>query len=321
MLLNCIIDGNYILSRLVFTLHKNNLLYGALYQALENSLSNYRSWYPYSKIYLVSDSKEKSWRKNLNQEYKAQRKKDTDIDWKFVYDTYSQFKDDVKGVTVLEYPRVEGDDWISLVVNDRNEHKQSNFIITNDYDIKQLLNMSLDDMWINIMSNEMYNKSRVFLPKNHAMFFDKVRNQKSDDIFNLNNDEDFLKLYDRLHNKYEISEVDPVEALMVKIVSGDRSDNIPSVYRVIAANGRVRGIGEKGAQSIYDRYLTEFGEVKLDDPDLVENFADIICEKKKLSKTNMSKISTRIYENFKMMDLKVDNIPPDLLNEMKEIYG
>jgi len=96
MLLNCIIDGNYILSRLVFTLHKNNLLYGALYQALENSLTNYRSWYPYSKIYLVSDSKEKSWRKNLNQEYKAQRKKDTDIDWKFVYDTYSQFKDEVK---------------------------------------------------------------------------------------------------------------------------------------------------------------------------------------------------------------------------------
>jgi len=136
------------------------------------------------------------------------------------------------------------------------------------------------------------------------MFFDKVRNQKSDDIFNLNNDEDFLKLYDRLHNKYEITDVDPVEALMVKIVSGDRSDNIPSVYRVIGANGRVRGIGEKGAQGIYDKYITEFGEVKLDDPDLVENFADIICEKKKLSKTNMSKISTRIYENFKMMDLK-----------------
>ena len=37
MLCDLIIDGNYILSRLVFTLHKNNLLYGALHKSLENT--------------------------------------------------------------------------------------------------------------------------------------------------------------------------------------------------------------------------------------------------------------------------------------------
>ena len=40
--LNLIVDGNYILSRLVFTLHKNNLLYGALHQSLDNAISNYK---------------------------------------------------------------------------------------------------------------------------------------------------------------------------------------------------------------------------------------------------------------------------------------
>jgi 5'-3' exonuclease len=62
MLLNCIIDGNYILSRLVFTLHKNNLLYGALTQSLENTVTNYKKLYPFTNVYLVSDSKEKTFK-------------------------------------------------------------------------------------------------------------------------------------------------------------------------------------------------------------------------------------------------------------------
>ena len=113
MLLDLIIDGNYILSKLVFTLHKNNLLYGALHKSLENTVNNYRKWYPFTNIYLVSDSKEKSWRKQITTEYKATRKKDTDIDWQFVYTAYGEFKQSIQGCKILEAPHIEGDDWIS----------------------------------------------------------------------------------------------------------------------------------------------------------------------------------------------------------------
>lgn len=321
MVINCIIDGNYVLSRLVFTLHKNNLLYGALYQALENAVSNYRAWYPFSRVYFVSDSREKSWRKKLNTEYKSHRKKDTDIDWKFVYDTYNQFKLDATNVNVFECARVEGDDWISLITSDRNSRGESTFIVTNDHDIKQLIKMDIDSEWINIMSNEMYNKSKVYMPKNYQMFYDKISKKRNDDIFNLNNNSEFLKFYDKLHKKNEVDEVDHVEALMIKIISGDRSDNIPSVWRTTSPTGKTRGIGVKGAKGIYDYYIQEFGEVKLEDPDMVENFADLICEKKKLSKTNIDSISKRIMENFKIMDLDTGNIPPNILTEMKELYG
>ncbi len=166
MLLNCIIDGNYILSRLVFTLHKNNLLYGALTQSLENTITNYKKLYPFATMYLVSDSKEKSWRKKLNDNYKATRKKDSDIDWSFVYKTYDDFKQNLKSVKLLESPRIEGDDWISFLVQKLNENGQSNFIVSNDYDIKQLILFDLDKEWINFMSNEMYNQEKIFLPKN-----------------------------------------------------------------------------------------------------------------------------------------------------------
>ena len=186
MNVDLLIDGNYLLSKLVFTLHKNNLLYGALYKSLENSIGNYRNWYPFTNVYLVSDSKEKSWRKQLTKDYKANRKKDSDIDWNFVYTTYSEFKDSLKVVKVYEAPHVEGDDWLSFLSSKSNKEGRSTIIVSNDYDIKQIVGYSLDPLWINIMTNEMYNKEKLFMPKNYQIFISKVKEIPNDDIFNLN---------------------------------------------------------------------------------------------------------------------------------------
>jgi 5'-3' exonuclease len=187
MICDLIIDGNYILSKNTFTLHKNNLLFGALHKSLENTINSYRKWYPFANVYLVSDSKEKSWRKQLTTNYKATRKKDSDIDWTFVYGAYGEFKDSMKGlVKVLEAPHVEGDDWISFLVNKANNEGRSTIIVSNDYDIKQIVSYGLDPLFINIMTNEMYNKEKLFLPKNYQIFLNKVSRLPSDDIFSLN---------------------------------------------------------------------------------------------------------------------------------------
>lgn len=320
MLLNCIIDGNYILSRLVFTLHKNNLLYGALSQSLENSILNYKKFYPFTNVYLVSDSKERSWRKELHQNYKSNRKKDSDIDWSFVYKAYDEFKQNVKGVKLLEYPRIEGDDWIAFLVQKSNQKKQSNFIVSNDHDIKQLIGFNLENEWINFMSNEMYNQEKIFLPKNYQIFLNKVSNKNNDDIFNLNDNTEFLSLMNRFTNKYQLNEIDNMESLITKIISGDTSDNISSVYQT-NKSGKVRGIGIKGAFSIYENYLSEFGEPSLSDPDLFENIADLICEKKKVSKSNISSIVNRINENMKLIDLRIESFPDEIVKNMEKVYN
>lgn len=321
MICDLIIDGNYILSKNTFTLHKNNLLFGALHKSLENTINNYRKWYPFANVYLVSDSKEKSWRKQLTTNYKATRKKDSDIDWNFVYTAYGEFKDSMKGlVKVLEAPHVEGDDWISFLVTKANNEGRSTIIVSNDYDIKQIVNYGLDPLYINIMTNEMYNKEKLFLPKNYQIFLNKVSKLPSDDIFSLNDNTDFLLLLDRFINKYEINEINPVESLMVKIISGDTSDNIGSVWSVVK-NGKKRGIGAKGAQSIYDEYIVEFGEVNLGDPDLYENIADLICEKKKLSKTQIESIVDNIKDNMKLIDLRLHNLPEEIVEKMESGYS
>ena len=84
--------------------------------------------------------------------------------------------------------------------------------------------------------------------------------------------------------------------------------------------GKKRGIGTKGAKSIYDTYITEFGEINLNDPDLYENIADLICEKKKLSKTKIESIVERIKGNFQLIDLRVNNLPQDVTTKMNNVY-
>lgn len=321
MVCDLIIDGNYLLSKLVFTLHKNNLLYGSLHKALENSVNNYKKWYPFTNIYMVSDSKEKSWRKQYSTDYKGNRKKDTDIDWDFVYIAYSEFKDSIKDtIKVMEAPLVEGDDFISFLVHKANKKGRSTIIISNDYDIKQLVSYSLEPLYINIMSNEMFNKEKLFLPKNYQVFLNNVNNLQSDDIFNLNDNTEFLLMINRFIKKYEVFEIDAIESLIIKIIKGDSSDNISSVYTQIK-NDKKRGIGDVGAKSIYDNYISEFGEVNLSDPDLYENIADLIIEKKKLSKNEMSGIVNNIISNVRLIDLRMDNLPEDIVEIMENVYN
>jgi 5'-3' exonuclease len=321
MLCDLIIDGNYLLSRMVFTLHKNNLLFGGLHKSLETAVNNYRKWYPFVNIYLVSDSKEKSWRKKINTDYKSNRKKDTDIDWEFVYSAYNEFKSDLKkkGIKVLEAPHVEGDDWISYLLEKSNESSRSTLIVSNDYDIKQLLTYSIEPSFINIMSNEMQSKQKVFLPKNYQMFLNHIDRNNQGDIFNLNDNVDFIKLIKNFINRYEINEVSNVECLMIKLISGDSSDNISSCWSQIK-NGKKRGIAERGAKSIFDEYLIHFGEPKISDPDLTENIADLICEKKKLPKSTIFDIKKNIESNMKLIFLDTRNIPQNILDKMNKVY-
>jgi len=223
------------------------------------------------------------------------------------------------GVKVLEAPHVEGDDWISFLCHKANLESRSTIIVSNDYDIKQIVKFNLEPLWINIMTNEMYNKEKLFLPKNYQIFLNSVSRLNNHDIFNLNDNTDFLKLMDRFTNKYEINEIDSTESLLIKLISGDKSDNINSVWSQVK-NGKKRGIGEKGAKTIYDDYLIEFGEINLKDPDLYENIADLICEKKKISKTQIESIVENLLENVKLIDLRIENIPDEIIDKMEEKY-
>lgn len=322
ILVDLILDGNYLLNKNVYVLHKNNLLFGSLEKSLEMSILNYRKWFPFANIYFVSDSREKSWRKKINNSYKENRKKDSTIDWKFVHETYSSFKASLKykGVKVLEYPHIEGDDWVTFLVNKSNSDGKSTIIVSNDYDIKQLISYSLNPLCINIMTNEMANKQKLFLPKNYQIFINEVTKLDNDDIFSLNDNKEFINLMKSFIEKYEVHETDRMKSLFLKVISGDQSDNISSVWSTIK-NGRKRGIGESGAKSIIESYEIEFGELSPNDNDLFENIADLICEKKKLSKTTINSIKENIDQNMRLIHLDLKSFPPKIQKILEDEFA
>lgn len=309
--------------RSVFTLQKSNVLYGNLHKALETSVTNYRKWFPFSKVYLVSDSKEKSWRKSIYESYKANRKRDAEIDWEFVYSTYDEFKKYIseKGFKILESGGVEGDDWIAYIVQNSNAEGISNMIVSNDHDIKQLLRFDENEGFINIMTNEIFNKTKLFLPQNYNIFLNKLKKQNNDDIFCLNNNVAFIKTISSFIDKHEVVEINPIQSLVVKMISGDTSDNIDSVWVTFSESGKKRGIGDKGAISIFEKYLIEFGEPSLEDPELVENIADLVLEKRKLNSSNMEQVVNNLNLNKRLVDLRLNNLPDNIIKKMEERFN
>jgi hypothetical protein len=56
--------------------------------------------------------------------------------------------------------------------------KISNIIVSNDHDIKQLLKFDENEGFINLMTNEIFNKTKLFLPQNYNIFLNKLQETK-----------------------------------------------------------------------------------------------------------------------------------------------
>ena len=317
MKINLIIDGNYILNKNVFTLHKYNVLFGELHESLDKSVDNFKSIHFFDNIFFVSDSGS-SWRKNLYADYKGHRSKSDDIDWDFVYTAYKEFKADLpSNVTLLEESFIEGDDWISQIILESNKRGYANVVISNDHDIKQLIKYSTNPLYINIMSNEMFNREKIFLPHNYEIFMQQLHESSKDvDLFELSTDNETLAFFKRFIERREIHLVDDKKELVTKIISGDKSDNIKSVYQKATSTGKMRGIGDSGAKKIYDMYFQEFGELDMQDVELFDNIADLVREVKKARFDEINGIKNKLSDNMQLISLF--NIPDHIKDQMNE---
>lgn len=280
--LNLVVDGNYLLYRSVFILHKLKTLYGDLETLLLNDFNNISNSYGFNKIYFISDSK-RSWRKDFYSEYKGRRKKDDDIDWEFVFDTFDKFKESIKNrhnCLLYQIDPFEGDDIIAHVVNESNKEGYSNYILTADSDIHQLLRFSVAGNYINMVYNHKFNNEKVFVPENYNIFLKNIEEEcDGGDIFDLTDDMEFINYFDKVTSKATIVPINNEESYFKKIVAGDSGDNILSVVRFKREN---RGIGEKGAETVYSMYKQNYPEeIDFDSDTFVYRLTNILSVYKK----------------------------------------
>jgi len=326
---NIIIDGNYLVMKNVFILKKLRSLHD-LQLLLEKDYDNITKSFPFDNVYFVSDSRESNWRKQQYKEYKGKRKKDSDIDWDFVFKTYDEFKENIKNrrnSKLLEFPGLEGDDFIAHIIQTSNKKGFSNILVASDGDLQQLLKYDLNKNYINIQWNYRFSDERLYLPKNYQLFLNQLNSSESADIFSLDNDSEFCNYIENLIQRTKIKSVLSEQIIFEKIVQGDTSDNIISIIKVKDGklNPEGRGIGEKGANSVYKLYKEINPEpIDIDSEDFVNKLIDVVLYYKKIKNADSdfkNKIRDNIIFNRKMIKLDSSYMPDNISENMKNHFN
>lgn len=320
---NLIIDLNYILMKNVFTLIKTNTLYGDFHKALTNNILKYSDMFN-CKVHIVSDSRQKSWRKEMLDSYKGTRVKDETIDWNWIFKEFEYFKDNIHETIeckVYQANRIEGDDWIMALVKKHNKMKESNIVISSDKDLQQLLAYKIDS-WINIQIDDKSGSERIYVPEGYKLYLNSIEEDSNDDPFNLSaSSGKWVEQLNKVIKSYSLEEINPYQLLFTKIVKGDSGDNIKSIYTKLTKTGKTQGIGDAGAEKIWKMYNVDYGDVFNTKEDILkERIIESIevVQKVKLDDIVKTLISKRIDENISLIELHYRHYPEDILDEILE---
>lgn len=324
---NLIVDTNFLLYKNAYALHKNKTLYGDLEESLHLCFQNYISKYPFRNIFLVADSR-KSWRKEINKDYKSTRKKDDDIDWEFVFNTYEQFKEDVKEnnklLEVVEEEYLEGDDIIYKLVKESNDKEISTLIVASDADLQQLLEFRTNPLWINIQWRDNLYNSKIFLPESYPVFLDALDNSyNKKSFFDMTLNDDFKKMLDDFFKNNVYEEVNAEKNLFIKIVQGDKSDNIKSVLETPTKKNpeKFQGIGEKGAEKIYHNFKADNPDpIDFTDDTWINDVLPYVAEYKKVDLEEYEKnIIENLNKNRQLIYLHNEQFPEKIQEKLEKI--
>jgi 5'-3' exonuclease len=323
--INLIIDGNFLLTKNAFVAHKNKILYSELETIMVKEVKTLSELYTFDNIYFVSDDKY-NWRKKIYGDYKAKREKDSEIDWPFVFETYENFKKNIinfKSIKQIQVGNAEGDDIIAYIVRKSNEKGYSNLIISVDGDLYQLLDYDLNKGFINIMFGHKMSDDRIHLPENYKVFFDFAETSSNPaTLFNMSDDEEMIDFLKNISHRGQIVEKNKELELFVKIISGDKGDNITSVYESMTTTGKPRGIGVDGAKSLYALYKEIYPEdINFNSTEIIERIKDVVCSFKKVEPINVNSIKNlmndRIKRNLKLIVLNDFYAPSEILSNIK----
>lgn len=275
----------------------------------------------------------KSWRKDLYPEadYKGTRKHDESVDWDALYSLYGEFQDILatKGVTVHQIQGAEADDVLFAWSTMLNGRGKSCIVWTGDRDLIQLVNYSdandAHTLWYYNTKKSLYayegflkdlEQSHTADMSNDDMLFNMSSKSSMRDQY-----QDEIKAWIN-HNNIQVSEVDCDQFILKKILTGDKSDNIPSVvtWQKEMRNGKMRNysITDKQAEKIMDQFIRENDTFRIDylfSSASKDTIADIIYRVVGHSTPNLIKVN--LSSNIALMLLHTKIIPDSI---QKAIY-
>jgi len=322
-----IIDGHNFYFRTLFTLQQPkthrlldeqeevDIFDEKLITDLYYTINKYKSFI--NDIVFVVDSK--SWRKSLllSDEYKGTRTTEEKINFKNFYSSVEVFNELLKknGIKVSKVDSCEGDDLVfgwSTYLNSINKP----FIIqSTDKDLTQLLDTDVMSSQYNPIQNVLYMSKKnydILESRKSKMSEFSVDDLFTSEVVTKTEFEKFIS-----SSQCSIHVVDPEEIRFMKVISGDSSDNIVSVYRKTSPSGRLMGIGEKTCVKILDRYKSVIGDPSINYTYYIREYSDtnklldIIYEVCKINDTGFTRrmLQENINTNGKLVVLSRATIP------------
>lgn len=346
-MLSLIIDGNYLLNKVIRLLYAERSLYNPadpdmipketpfiameLELALYNIVQKMKRLAMWSNVYIVADAPG-NWRKKKFPEYKAKRKKDDSIDWDIVYECYDNWKQgmsELPNFKVLWQSGLEGDDWMAYITHKENSQGGSCVIATGDGDMNQLVRCGWNEpKWINIQWKDFFSNYSFFMPHDYREWMADFGTTEAFDVFNMDTRTNASQeVVTKIEDAYSFETVYWKEFLFKKLIEGDKSDNVASVLtkEQNMKNGSIRhvGIGPGTSEKIWSDYVALYG----DDPDLeseefIEELVPIVLDRMKVKDHQLGakerKLKHNIDRNKEIMFLDERYLPEQQIKQLNE---
>lgn len=245
-----------------------------------------------------------SWRntveipKFLDEEYKGTRIKSDDVDWDTLFESFEDFMAKLasNGITVCKEPGIEGDDWAWYWSKKLNDEGTNVIIWSKDKDLTQLVKTSKDKCFT------------IWWNKESGILTQAVNEDELNFLFNYEysvNEEIFNKVISSVKT---VTEIDPHEVVIDKIIRGDKGDNIlPIIEKKSKTNP------EKSFR-VYKKDL-DF-TINIHDEQSVRNYIErILTSKSYVDRVDKSEedILEHFKYNVKLVELNAINYPPEVL--------
>jgi len=272
----------------------------------------------------------RSWRKDFfpQAEYKGTRKQDSSINWDGFTQATADFRDILArhGAQISKVDGAEGDDLIYAWCTANMAAGKSTIIMTGDRDMLQLVSMNPAGSAHTMLWTPVHKGFYVPLGLN------KQKARESSDFFEslrsaVSKQESISKLIEIMTTKGKGSliEVDPIEVMFCKVLTGDTGDNVPPAYWYTTKdrNGKTRtyGVTDDKAMKVVTEFRKRHGELNpllLHSAEHVRDLANTLIRVANAKHMSPEQIIGNINVNVSLMILSSRTIPEGILDEMFE---
>lgn len=272
-----------------------------------------------------------SWRKDYypDLEYKSNRKNDESINWENFSNSMKIFTEILQnnGVIINKVSGAEGDDLCYLWSSYCNNNSKNAIIFSGDRDLMQLVNYQDSTDSITLFYTSAHNKL-----VSYDGFSKFLKEKEEINIFNMSDSVSVVSNTKRIFNNLieeenlEILEINSSDYVFKKILTGDRGDNIKSVYHTnkVTKGGQSRnyGISEKKSELIlseFNRMYGEFNILYLFNSQYRNDIINIVIRVMKADKMSKEEILENLNNNTSLILLHNKTLPEQLQNAIYSI--